>query len=85
MDRSVTPGEYSRRFAYGAYPKQLQIPVDRADFGTLETLKELCEARIRAILEAAEARRIAAAGSEAQQLGDSYASLTGPFSALAAK
>ena len=74
MDRSVTPGNDFGAFASGTYIKTLVIPADRSNFGMFTKLRDLSQERTRAIVEAAAADRNAAKGSEAQKVGDYYAS-----------
>jgi len=74
MDPSVAPGEDFGRYANGTYLKNLAIPGDRADYGMFTQLRELSQDRTRQIVESAAAHKGAKPGSEAQKVGDFYAS-----------
>lgn len=73
MDRSVTTGDDWGRFANGTYLKNVEIPADRSNYGMFTKLRDLSQARTREIIEAAAASG-GAPGSEAQKVGDYYAS-----------
>jgi putative endopeptidase len=72
VDRSVAPGDDFFRFANGAWLKTTEIPADRSNYGTGAVLVELTSKRTVALIQGAAAK--AAAGSEAQKIGDYYAS-----------
>ncbi|MBI1753808.1 MAG: M13 family peptidase [Acidobacteria bacterium] len=74
MDRSVAPGDDFGRFASGTYLKNLVIPADRSNYGMFTKLRDLSQDRTRVIVEAAAAQKGAKPGSEAQKVGDFYAS-----------
>jgi putative endopeptidase len=74
MDRSVAPGDDFGRYANGTYLKNLVIPGDRANYGMFTRLRDLSQERTRTIVEAAVSRKGAKPGSEAQKVGDFYAS-----------
>jgi putative endopeptidase len=74
MDKTAAPGEDWLRYANGTYTKNLVIPADQADYGMFLKLRELSKDRTRTIVEAAAARKGAKPGSEAQKVGDFYAS-----------
>ncbi len=71
MDRSVAPGEDWVQFANGTYLRTLEIPADRSSYGMFNSLDELSRERTRAIIEES-ARSAAAAGTNAQKVGDFY-------------
>ena len=73
MDRSVTPGQDFGEYVNGTYLKKLVIPADRSNFGMFTKLRDLSQERTRAIIAAAALTK-AAPGSEAQKVGDFYAS-----------
>jgi putative endopeptidase len=73
MDPSAHPGQDFFFFANGAWFKKAEIPADRASTGVDLRLEEEAEARTRGILEAAALAK-AASGSDAQRIGDYYAS-----------
>ncbi|MES2033154.1 MAG: M13-type metalloendopeptidase [Pseudomonadota bacterium] len=72
MDRSVKPGTDFVRFAGGKYLDQLVIPADRTNWGAFASLRELSDARTKAIIEGAAANPNQA--GEAQQIGGLYKS-----------
>ena len=74
MDRSVTPGNAWGEYANGTYLKNLVIPADRANYGMFTKLRDLSQERTRTIVEQAAATKGAKPGSEAQKVGDFYAS-----------
>jgi putative endopeptidase len=51
MDRAVRPGVDFYRFANGAWLQATPIPEDRASVGMFYVLRELADARVRAIIE----------------------------------
>ncbi len=74
MDRTVAPGDDFGRYANGTFLKTLVIPEDKSNYGMFTRLRDLSQTRTRAIIEAAAARKGAKPGSEAQKVGDFYAS-----------
>jgi putative endopeptidase len=58
-DPSVSPGDNLYDYAGGSYVRNLTIPPDRSRFGAFDTLVELSQNRMRAVLEAAAADRSA--------------------------
>ncbi|MDR3685330.1 MAG: M13 family metallopeptidase N-terminal domain-containing protein, partial [Geothrix sp.] len=74
MDRSVAPGDDFGQYANGTYLKNLVIPSDKSNYGMFTKLRDLSQERTRLIVEAAAARKDAQPGSEAQKVGDFYAS-----------
>ncbi|HEY0193373.1 MAG TPA: M13 family metallopeptidase, partial [Kofleriaceae bacterium] len=73
MDRAVAPGNDFFAYANGAWAKATEIPADRGSYGTGQQVEELTTQRTSALI--ADAARSAPAGSEAQQIGDYYASV----------
>ncbi len=71
MDRSIAAGQDWVQFANGTYIKTLEIPADRAAYGMFNKLDDLSRERTREIIEAAAASS-AAAGTNAQRVGDFY-------------
>ncbi|HYH06158.1 MAG TPA: M13-type metalloendopeptidase [Thermoanaerobaculia bacterium] len=51
MDRTVKPGDDFFRFVNGNWAKTTTIPADRTSYGAFVLLRELSEARVRAILD----------------------------------
>ena len=74
MDRSVAPGDDFGRYANGTYLKNLVIPADRSNYGMFTRLRDLSQERTEGIVAAAAAAKGAKPGSEAQKVGDYYAS-----------
>lgn len=73
LDKSVRPQDDFYRHINGAWLAATQIPADRSNYGTFTKLQEDAERDLRDILEEA-ARGKAAPGSDAQKVGDYYAS-----------
>jgi putative endopeptidase len=71
-DLSVKPGDDFFKFANGAYMEKLVIPSDRTGWGSFNALRELSDARSRALIEKAAADKTGS--GEARQIGDLYAS-----------
>ncbi len=75
MDRSVTPGTDWVKFVNGTYIDKLEIPADKSNYGMFTKLRDLSQERTRSIIESsATAAMTAPKGSEAQKVGDWYAS-----------
>ena len=70
QDRSVKPGDDFFRYANGTYFDQMVIPADRSSWGASGKLRELSDARSRAIIETAA--KTPNAKGEAQQIGGLY-------------
>ena len=73
MNRAVAPGDSFAAFVNGGWAQSTEIPADRASYGMFTRLDDLSKERTRAIIEEAS-RSNAAAGSEAQKVGDFFAS-----------
>ncbi len=73
MDKTVKPGDSFYDYASGAWAKNTPIPSDKPAYGMFNHLADLSEARTREIIEAASKAK-AANGTEAQKVGDYYAS-----------
>ena len=74
MDKSVTPGNDWGGYANGTYVKTLVIPADKSNYTMFAKLGDLSQERTRSIVEAAAAATNNPPGSEAQKVGDYYAS-----------
>jgi putative endopeptidase len=72
MDPSVKPGDDFFRYANGKWADRTQIPSDRTRYGYFDTLAELSENRMHAILEDAVAGRIN--DPDASKVAAAYAS-----------
>jgi len=73
MDKSIKPGDDFVAYTSGSYLKTLTIPADRSNYGMFSKLRDLSQERTRSIIEGA-AKTTAAPGSNAQKVGDFYAS-----------
>lgn len=74
MDTTAKPGDNFGEYVNGAYLKALTIPADRSNYGMFTKLRDISQQRTREIVEAAAAQKNAVPGSEAQKVGDYYAS-----------
>ncbi|WP_444846511.1 M13 family metallopeptidase [Duganella caerulea] len=74
IDASVRPQDDFYRYLNGGWLKTAQIPEDKSSWGTFAKLRDDVLPRLRAIIEAAEADKTRKAGSDAQKIGDMYAS-----------
>ena len=73
MDKAVKPGDDFVAYTSGTYLKTLEIPADKSNFGMFTKLRDLSQERTRLIIEEA-AKTPAAPGTNAQKVGDFYAS-----------
>ena len=73
MDKTVRPGESFYDYVNGSWSKTTEIPADRSTWGGFHMLRDLSDQRTRAIIEEA-AKAKGAPGSNAQKVGDFYAS-----------
>ena len=73
MDTSVKAGDDFVGHTAGKYMAALEIPADKTNFGMFTKLRDLSQERTRAIIEKAAASG-GAPGSEAQKVGDFFAS-----------
>ncbi len=73
MDKSVKPGDSFYNYVNGTWDRTTQIPADRSSWGGFGVLRDLSDTRTRAIIEEA-AKSKGAPGSNAQKVGDYYAS-----------
>ena len=73
MDRGTKAGDDFVTYTSGAYLKTLEIPADKTSFGMFTKLRDLSQERTRTIIDTAAATG-GAPGSEAQKVGDFYAS-----------
>ena len=70
MDRSIRPGDDFVGFSSGTYLAGLDIPADRTNWNSFAVLRELSDARIKAVIDRSAAT--ANATGEAQQIGGLY-------------
>jgi putative endopeptidase len=73
MDSKVAPGDDFFAYANGSWIKNAEIPPDHSTYGNAAILADLTTQRVNDILKEAAAHP-AKAGTEAQQIGDYYAS-----------
>lgn len=73
MDKSVKPGDDFFAYGNGSWVKKTEIPADRARFGTFDLLVEKTNAEVRELIQTA-AKTNPKPGSDAQKVGDYYAS-----------
>lgn len=71
-DAATQPGDDFYKFAVGTWTDKLVIPADRTRWGSFDELRELSDARGRAVIEKAAADK--AAKGEAAQIGAFYRS-----------
>lgn len=74
FDRSVRPQDDLFRFASGGWLAATAIPADRSNYGTFTALEERSQQSVRELVEAAAADPAKPFGSDAQKVGDFYAS-----------
>jgi putative endopeptidase len=74
IDPSVRVQDDFFTYLNGKWLKTVEIPADRASWGTFFQLREESQARLRAIIEADRKNTHAKAGSDARKIGDLYAS-----------
>jgi len=74
IDASVRPQDDFYRYLNGGWLKTAQIPEDKSSWGTFAKLRDDVLPQLRTIIEAAEADKTRKAGSDAQKIGDMYAS-----------
>ncbi|MQA22203.1 M13 family peptidase [Rugamonas sp. FT103W] len=74
IDASVRPQDDFYRHLNGEWLKVTQIPEDKSSWGTFAKLRDDVLPQLRGIIETAEADKARKAGSDAQKIGDLYAS-----------
>lgn len=72
MDRSVKPGDDFFRYANGKWAAATQIPPDRTSYGAFVILRDLSEARVRALLDRWAADKTLKAGSDEVKVATIY-------------
>jgi predicted metalloendopeptidase len=73
LDRSVQPGDDFYKYANGAWLKTAEIPADRSSYGPGAILTEKTSAQVKDLIQQAAAAK-PKPGSDAQKVGDYYAS-----------
>src|ERR1700744_1241786 len=73
IDHSVKPGDDFFAYANGTWIKKTEIPADKATVGPGEMLVEKTREQVRGLIQDA-AQGTPAPGSDAQKVGDYYAS-----------
>jgi putative endopeptidase len=72
MDRSVKPGDDFFRYVNGKWAATTQIPPDKTSFGAFAILRDLSEARVRALLDRWAADKNLKAGSDEAKVAAIY-------------
>ena len=72
MDRTVKPGDDFFKYANGKWAASTSIPADRTSFGSFAILRDLSEARVRAILDRWAAEKNLKAGSDEAKVATIY-------------
>src|SRR5687768_5044287 len=73
LDKTVRPQDDFYRFVNGHWLANTTIPADRSNYGAFSLLEDGAEENLKTILEEAAAAN-APVGSDAQKVGDLYAS-----------
>ncbi|MCU1588210.1 MAG: pepO [Frankiales bacterium] len=73
FDESIRPQDDLFGHVNGAWVKTVEIPEDRAGYGSFDILRDAAEVNVRTIIESA-AKSGAAQGSDEQKIGDLYGS-----------
>jgi putative endopeptidase len=71
-DLAVKPGDDFNAYASGSYLKSLKIPADQSRWGAFNLLRDLSDARVHAILEAAAATAPQAPTTDEGKIGAFY-------------
>jgi putative endopeptidase len=74
FDKSVRPQDNFFQYVNGGWIARTEIPADKSNYGTFTALADKAESDLRAIIEEAAADKTHAKGSDAQKIGDMYAS-----------
>jgi putative endopeptidase len=72
MDRSVKPGDDFFRYANGKWAATTEIPPDKTSFGPFAILRDLSEARVRALLDRWAADKSLKPGSDEAKVAAIY-------------
>jgi len=74
FDRNARPQDDLYRFAAGGWLARTEIPPDRSNYGTFAQLEDDARAALRELVEQVASQPFRAYGSDAQKVGDFYAS-----------
>src|SRR5215204_4244104 len=74
FDRAVRPQDDLFRHVNGSWLTKTEIPADKASYGAFDLLFDKAQADLKAIVEDAGKSTTRPPGSEAQKIGDFYAS-----------
>ena len=74
LDPAVRPQDDFFRYSQGKWLHDVDIPADRASWGAFNIAQDNVETQIRTLIEQAAQDKSAAPGSDAQKMGDYYAS-----------
>lgn len=74
IDAGVRAQDDFFRYSQGKWLKDVEIPSDRASWGAFNIAQDKVEGQVRTIIERAAADKAARKGSNAQKMGDYYAS-----------
>jgi predicted metalloendopeptidase len=74
FDTSIRPQDDFFRYVNGGWIAKTEIPADKSNYGSFTVLADNAERDLRAIIEEAAADKTHPKGSDAQKIGDMYAS-----------
>jgi len=74
IDQQVRAQDDFFRYSQGKWLSGVEIPADRSSWGAFNVAQENVEGQVRSIIENAERDKARRAGSDAQKIGDYYAS-----------
>ncbi|MFD2365796.1 M13 family metallopeptidase [Pseudoduganella sp. GCM10020061] len=74
IDKAVRSQDDFFRYAQGTWLKDVEIPSDRSSWGAFNIAQDKVEQQIKAIIEEADQDKSKKPGSDAQKMGDFYAS-----------
>ena len=74
IDRGVRSQDDFFRYSQGKWLQDVEIPSDRASWGAFNIAQDKVETQIRTLIEQADQDKNKKAGSDAQKMGDFYAS-----------
>ena len=74
IDQQVRAQDDFFRYSQGKWLSGVEIPADRSSWGAFNVAQENVEGQLRSIIEKAEHDKTRKAGSDAQKIGDYYAS-----------